>query len=134
MKTPEQNRTEVMNYLNESSKHFFQSEDGKSFQAIMKIDEQFVFILHICDVNFKNGERYDDIKENVYVLDIENHLQRFKTEGKTKLKQRFHPSYDPYWQNSEFGMGPGKKPRSVKHYKELVAKVEKIVEDFKNKQ
>lgn len=134
MKTPEQNRTEVLNYLNESSKHFFQSEDGKSFQAIVKIDEQFIFIKHICNVNIKNGEMYDEIKENVYILDIENHLQRFKTEGKTKLKQRFHPSYDPYYPQSEFGMGPGKKPRSVKHYKELAAKIEKIIEDFKNKQ
>jgi hypothetical protein len=103
MKTTEQNQKEVMNYLANSSQHFFESEDGKHWQAIVK--------LHALDryVLIKDGE--------VFELNLEFYLKEGTTAGKTFLKQKIHPVYDPsgssFWTRG-YGHGPSKKLRAVR--------------------
>jgi hypothetical protein len=101
MKTNEQNKKEVMSYLEKSSHHFFESEDGQHWQSIVKIQAtgEFVFV--------KDGKCYP-IDEKGYIADG-------VTAGKTFLKQRFHPCYNPsgYYSN-HYGHGPAKKMRAVR--------------------
>lgn len=101
MKTQEQNKKEVMNYLQNSSKNFFESEDGKHWQSIVYLHalEKYVFI--------KDGE--------VYELNMEYYLREGTTAGKTFLKHKLHPTYDPYgsWYKG-YGHGPSKKLKAVK--------------------
>jgi len=118
MKTQERNQAEVMNYLNQSSKHVFQSEDGTVFQAIVKSGDKFLFI--------KN--------EEVHIINIDQYIGYFPTEAKTKMKQKFHPTWDvneKYYKG--YGIGPSKKPRAVKHYKALTEQIEKIIFEFETK-
>ena len=118
MKTQEQNRKEVMSYLNKSAQHLFMSEDGTQYQTIAKIGDGFALI--------KNDE--------VHIIDIEKHLEYFQTEGRTKLKQRFHPTWDiDERYHKAYGMGPKLKPRSVKYFKAMKEKIKKIILDFETK-
>ena len=103
MKTSEQNQKEVMTYLEKSSQHFFESEDGKHWQAIVKIHalDKYVFI--------KDGE--------VSELNMEAYLKEGTTAGKTFLKQKLHPCWNPsggsFWTRG-YGHGPNKKLRAVR--------------------
>ena len=103
MKTSEQNQKEVMTYLEKSSQHFFESEDGKHWQAIVKIHalDKYIFI--------KDGE--------VSELNMEAYLKEGTTAGKTFLKQKLHPCWNPsggsFWTRG-YGHGPSKKLRAVK--------------------
>ncbi len=103
MKTSEQNQKEVMTYLEKSSQHFFESEDGKHWQAIVKIHalDKYVFI--------KDGE--------VSELNMESYLEEGTTAGKTFLKQKLHPCWNPsggsFWTRG-YGHGPNKKLRAVR--------------------
>ena len=103
MKTSEQNQKEVMTYLEKSSQHFFESEDGKHWQAIVKIHalDKYVFI--------KDGE--------VSELNMESYLKEGTTAGKTFLKQKLHPCWNPsggsFWTRC-YGHGPNKKLRAVR--------------------
>lgn len=118
MKTIEQNRKEVMNYLNKASQHLFMSEDETTYQTIAKIGDGFALI--------KNDE--------VHIIDIEKHLEYWPTEGRTKLKQRFHPTWDINEKyHKGWGMGPGKKPKSVKYFRSMKEKISKIISDFETK-
>ena len=103
MKTTEQNQKEVMNYLANSSKHFFESEDGKHWQAIVKLHELDKYVL------IKDGE--------VFELSMQAYLREGITAGKTFLKQKIHPVYDPsgslFWTRG-YGHGPSKKLRAVR--------------------
>ena len=103
MKTSEQNKKEVMTYLEKSSKHFFESEDGKHWQAIVYLTktEKYVFI--------KDGE--------VIPIDTAWYTGPTDTYGKTMLKRRLHPywpisSYSS-WYNG-YGHGNDKKLRAVR--------------------
>jgi hypothetical protein len=101
MKTKEQNTAEVMNYLKNSEKNFFLSEDGNHWQAIVKIQAtgEYVFV--------KDGE--------VHRLNMESYLKEGTTAGKTFLKQRLHPTWEASgsWYKG-YGHGPSKKLRAVK--------------------
>ncbi len=103
MKTKEQNQKEVMNYLEKSSKHFFESEDGQHWQAIVKLHaiDKFVFI--------KNGE--------VIELNLDWYLSDTQTAGKTFLRRRVHPNWTisdrSSWYNG-YGHGSQKNLRAVK--------------------
>jgi hypothetical protein len=103
MKTTEQNQKEVMTYLEKSSQHFFESEDGKHWQAIVKMHalDKYVFI--------KDGE--------VSELNMEAYLKEGTTAGKTFLKQKLHPCWDPsgtsFW-TRDYGHGPSKKLKAVR--------------------
>ena len=103
MKTTEQNQKEVMNYLANSSKHFFESEDGKHWQAIVKLHELDKYVL------IKDGE--------VFEISMQAYLREGITAGKTFLKQKIHPVYDPsgslFWTRG-YGHGPSKKLRAVR--------------------
>ena len=103
MKTTEQNQKEVMNYLANSSKHFFESEDGKHWQAIVKLHELDKYVL------IKDGE--------VFEISMQAYLREGITAGKTFLKQKIHPVYDPsgslFWTRG-YGLGPSKKLRAVR--------------------
>jgi hypothetical protein len=101
MKTQEQNTKEVMTYLEKSAQNFFQSEDGKHWQAVVKIQRtgEYVFV--------KDGE--------VHRLNMEYYLKEGTTAGKTFLKHRLHPTFDPYstWYKG-YGHGPSKKLRAIR--------------------
>jgi heme oxygenase len=121
MKTTEQNTAEVMNYLKNSEKNFFLSEDGKHWQAIVKIQAtgEYVFV--------KDGE--------VHRLNMEHYLKEGTTAGKTFLKQKLHPTWDVQssstWYKG-YGHGPNKKLRAVKrtlaHYELTSNAVKDLVE------
>lgn len=103
MKSQEQVRSEVMSYLEKSSKQFFESEDRNEYQTIVKTDKEFVFV--------KNGEKFP--------IDHEYYIQSGKGEAKTWLKRKFHPTWDvneKYWKG--YGMGPSKKPRAIRWNRE----------------
>jgi hypothetical protein len=118
MKSQTQNTAEVMNYLKNSSNHLFMSEDGTKYQTIQPIGEGYVLI--------KNDE--------VHIIDIDKHLGYYPTEGRTKLKQRFHPTWNvnEKWHKG-YGMGPGDKPKSVRWFKAMEEKIEKIISEFETK-
>lgn len=101
MKTQEQNTQEVMNYLENSAKNFFESEDGQHWQAIVKLHrlDKYVFI--------KDGE--------VNELNMSYYVGEQITEGKTRIKQKIHPVYEPYgvWSKG-YGHGPSTKLRAVR--------------------
>jgi hypothetical protein len=103
MKTQEKNNQEVMTYLQKSSQNFFESEDGKHWQSIVYLHalDRYVFI--------KDGE--------VSELNMEAYLKPGTTAGKTFLKQKIHPVYDPsgtsFWTRG-YGHGPSKKLRAVR--------------------
>ena len=103
MKTQERNNQEVMTYLQKSSQNFFESEDGKHWQSIVYLHalDKYVFI--------KDGE--------VSELNMEFYLKEGTTAGKTFLKQKIHPVYDPsgtsFWTRG-YGHGPSKKLRAVR--------------------
>jgi hypothetical protein len=103
MKTTEQNQKEVMTYLEKSSQHFFESEDGKHWQAIVKLHELDKYVL------IKDGE--------VFELSMEVYLKEGTTAGKTFLKQKLHPCWDPsgtsFW-TRDYGHGPSKKLKAVR--------------------
>ena len=92
-----------MNYLANSSKHFFESEDGKHWQAIVKLHELDKYVL------IKDGE--------VFEISMQAYLREGITAGKTFLKQKIHPVYDPsgslFWTRG-YGHGPSKKLRAVR--------------------
>jgi hypothetical protein len=98
MKSNEQNKKEVMNYLEKSSQHFFESENGNHYQAIVKIQAtgNYVFV--------KNG--------NCYPIDEKGYIAEGTTAGKTFLKQRFHPKWDAH--SNFYGHGTSKKLRAVR--------------------
>ena len=108
MKTQERNNQEVMTYLQKSSQNFFESEDGKHWQSIVYLHalDRYVFIKD-GDVNELNMQAY---------LGNDTTGNRI-TEGKTLLKQKFHPVYDPsgtsFWTRG-YGHGPSKKLRAVR--------------------
>lgn len=103
MKTQEKNNQEVMTYLQKSSQNFFESEDRKHWQSIVYLHalDRYVFI--------KDGE--------VSELNMEAYLKPGTTAGKTFLKQKIHPVYDPsgtsFWTRG-YGHGPSKKLRAVR--------------------
>jgi hypothetical protein len=103
MKTAEQNKQEVMTYLEKSSRNFFLSEDGNHYQSVVKIHStgKYVFV--------KDGE--------VIPINIEDYTKDGMTEGKTFLKYRFHPLWNPS-ERWKMGHGPAKKIRSVKWNRE----------------
>ncbi len=122
MKTAEKNTAEVMNYLKNSEKNFFLSEDGKHWQAIVKIQAsgEYVFV--------KDGE--------VHRLNMEHYLKEGTTAGKTFLKQRLHPTWDisssSTWYKG-YGHGPSKKLRAVRwtfaRYELTANAVKELVEE-----
>jgi hypothetical protein len=80
MKTTEQNRKEVLSYLERSQKNFFQSENGEHWQAIVKIQ--------------KTGE-YVFVKDGLaYPINLDNYTKEGVTAGKTFLKQKYHPTFN----------------------------------------
>ena len=119
MKTLEQNRKEVMNYLKRSSKNFFLSEDGQHWQSIVKIHtlDQYVFI--------RDGK--------VFPIEVEKYCQASITAGKTFLKQKTHPQYDPnhlYKYSERMGHGPSKKLCAVRWNKERLELTSKAVKEY----
>lgn len=103
MKTSEQNKKEVMTYLEQSAKHFFESEDGNHWQAVVYLTklEKYVFI--------KDGE--------VIPINVDHYLGQNETEGKTRLKRKLHPHWPisdrSAWYNG-YGHGSQKKLRAVR--------------------
>jgi hypothetical protein len=102
MKTQEQNTKEVMAYLDKSAQNFFQSEDGQHWQAVVKLHalDKYVFI--------KDGE--------VHEFNMDHYLGAGITAGKTFLKQKLHPQWNPStgsWSRG-YGHGPAKKMRAVR--------------------
>lgn len=103
MKTSEQNKKEVMTYLEQSAKHFFESEDGKYWQTVVYLTklEKYVFI--------KDG--------TVIPINADHYLGQNETEGKTRLKRRLHPSWPisnySSWYNG-YGHGSDKKLKAVR--------------------
>lgn len=105
MKSQEQNNREVMSYLKNSSQHFFESEDGKKWQAIvyLKESDRYVFV--------KDGE--------VSEINVAYYLAKGITAGKTGLKQKISPQFNPYsgsWYKG-YGHGPAAKLRAVRYNK-----------------
>lgn len=104
MKSQEQNNREVMSYLKNSSQHFFESEDGKNWQAIVYLTalDKYVFM--------KDGE-VTEINVNYYTVSG-------MTAGKTCLKQKIHPTFNPFSYSGSYykgyGHGPAKKLRAVR--------------------
>lgn len=104
MKSQEQNNREVMSYLKNSSQHFFESEDGKNWQAVIYLTDldKYVFI--------KDGE--------VTEIDVTIYTANGWTAGKTYLKHRIHPVFNPFSYSGSYykgyGHGPAKKLRAVR--------------------
>lgn len=103
MKTQEQNTKEVMTYLEKSSQNFFQSEDGKNWQAVVFLHslQKYVFV--------KDG--------HVFEFNMAYYIGEGITEGKTRLKQKLHPTFDCHPHSAfyhGYGHGPSKKLRAVK--------------------
>lgn len=103
MKTTEQNRKEVMTYLEKSSKNFFQSEDGLHWQAVVKIQKtgDYVFV--------RDGQ--------VFPIDTTWYTGDGETDGKGRLKRKIHPVWDVPVKSSwytGYGHGPSKKLRAVR--------------------
>jgi hypothetical protein len=103
MKTSEQNKKEVMTYLQKSAQHFFESEDGNHWQAVVYLTrfEKYVFI--------KDGE--------VSPINLDYYTGSTDTYGKSLLKHKLHPT----WQISSssmwykgYGHGIDKKLRAVR--------------------
>jgi hypothetical protein len=114
MKTSEQNKKEVMTYLEKSAQHFFESEDGNNWQAVVYLTrlEKYVFI--------KDG--------GVIPINLGYYTGETDTYGKAMLKRKLHP-YWPISNNSSwysgYGHGSDKKLRAVRWNKtrlELTAK------------
>jgi hypothetical protein len=103
MKTSEQNKKEVMTYLQKSAQHFFESEDGNHWQAVVYLTrlEKYVFI--------KDGE--------VIPVNLDYYTGETDTYGKAMLKRKLHP-YWPISNNSswykDYGHGSDKKLRAVR--------------------
>ena len=108
MKTTEQNTKEVMTYLEKSSQHFFASEDGQHWQAIVKMH--------------KSGEYVFAIDGEAFPINLENYIKDGVTAGKTFLKQKYHPAWDvprgKYWYGKDCGHGPSKKIKAVRWNRE----------------
>ena len=119
MKTSEQNQKEVMTYLTNSSQHFFESEDGQHWQAVVKLHalDKFVFI--------KDGE--------VSEFNMEAYLKEGTTAGKTFLKQKVHPCWNPsggtFWARY-YGHGPAKKLRAVRWNKARLELTSAAAQDY----
>jgi len=107
MKTTEKNTAEVMTYLEKSSQHFFESEDGKHWQAVVKLQASgdYIFI--------RDGE--------VFPIDVSKYINNNLagkpiTEGKTFLKYKLHPCWDVShsFSTKDYGHGPSKKLSAVR--------------------
>ena len=103
MKTSEQNTKEVMTYLEKSAQHFFESEDGKYWQAVVYLTktEKYVFV--------KDGE--------VIPIDTAWYTGPNATDGKARIKRKLHPcwpiSSNAAWYHG-YGHGIDKKLRAVR--------------------
>jgi hypothetical protein len=119
MKTTEQNQKEVMTYLSNSSQHFFESENGQHWQAVVKLHalDKYVFI--------KDGE--------VSEFNMEAYLKEGTTAGKTFLKQKVHPCWNPsggtFW-TRYYGHGPAKKLRAVRWNKARLELTSAAAQDY----
>lgn len=119
MKTQEQNTKEVMTYLEKSSQNFFQSEDGKHWQAVVYLHalEKYVFV--------RDGQ--------VHELNLNHYIGQGITAGKTFLKNKLHPTYTPSeysMQTYGYGHGPFKKLRAVKWKFEKLELTSKACQDY----
>ena len=107
MKSTEQNTKEVMTYLKKSAQHFFESEDGKNWQAITQNSAgEYVFVI--------DGE--------VHPIKLDVVTGEGVTDGKACLKRKHHPTWDvpriassAYWKS--WGHGPSRKLRAVRKNK-----------------
>lgn len=118
MKTQAQNTKEVMTYLEKSSQNFFESEDGQHWQAIVKLEvlDKYVFV--------KDG--------TVNEINMDHYIGEGKTAGKTYLKQKIHPQWNPSNSNwySSYGHGPAKKIRSVRRNRFRRELVETAIQNY----
>jgi hypothetical protein len=103
MKTSEQNKKEVMTYLQKSAQHFFESEDGNHWQAVVYLTrlEKYVFI--------KDGE--------VIPINLGYYTGEADTYGKSLLKRKLHPNWsiasNSMWYKG-YGHDINKKLRAVR--------------------
>jgi hypothetical protein len=100
MKTNEQNQKEVIGYLEKSSTHFFESEDGLHYQAIIKIEStgEFVFIK-------------DSV---VFKINISSYTSNGETAGKAWLKNRYFTKMVDTTYHKDYGHGKNLKMRAVR--------------------